>query len=103
MAIKTSHKAYTDELQRREQALRAEIEQQSNALEKKVKVGFIVGFFVLLISAVLYFFFRKPAKVVRKKQKTSIGSKVFRWFIEYLSVGFLKQFGSRWLEKIKGS
>lgn len=103
MAKGRTYDQYIEDLKKREQALRDEIEKQSTQLEKKVKSGLIIGLIAMILTAVYFVFFRGPSKKGSKSSNRSKGNWLIRWAIESVSMEVIRQFWQARKAKLKGS
>lgn len=103
MAKGRTYDQYIEDLKKREQALRDDIEKQSTQLEKKVKSGLLVGLIAMILAAVLFVFFKSPSKNRSKPSSRSKGNWLIRWAIESVSMEVIRQFWQARKAKLKGS
>ena len=81
MAKESAYERYIEDLKKREQDLRDEIEQQSTKLESKVKTGVIIGLVAMVLATVYFAFFRGSSKKHKRRSKSK-GNWILRSIIE---------------------
>lgn len=103
MSSPNNYEQHIANVENREKQLRAEIDEVSTKLEKKVRTGLVIGFASALLATVFFIFVKKPRKQAVKKEKVSRKNWVLQWLIKYIVTELTKQIWKVVSVKLKDS